>query len=95
MSGKAALGQLNLWISAFEIISIPAILQTLDGKRAPGYFGFDPLGFAKTPEKMKSWGNAEIINGRLAMCAIGGMIHQQWIYKTGTLDQLFHFKPMF
>mmetsp|Transcript_6840 Transcript_6840/g.20809 ORF Transcript_6840/g.20809 Transcript_6840/m.20809 type:complete len:219 (-) Transcript_6840:76-732(-) len=89
------LSQVNLFISAFEIISTVAVIQTLQGLREPGDFGFDPLGLAKTPEQLKRWQYAEIVNGRLAMCAIGGFVHQQWIYKTGIINQLFHFKPMY
>lgn len=46
-----------------------------DGKREPGNFGFDPLGFGKDPSKRERLALAELKNGRLAMIAIGGLIH--------------------
>lgn len=49
-----------------------------DPKRVPGQLGFDPLGFAKNgmSEDMQL---KEIENGRLAMLAIGGMIHHNLV----------------
>jgi len=47
-----------------------------DSNRVPGDLGFDPLGFAKkgvsADMQLK-----ELENGRLAMCAIGGLVHHQ------------------
>ncbi|KAJ8907085.1 hypothetical protein NDN08_003567 [Rhodosorus marinus] len=90
------LAQVNLFVSAWEaIIGIAALQATMEGDRAPGDYGFDPLGLGKDPATMKRNQTVELINGRLAMCAIGGFIHQQWIYKQGIIDQLMHFKPMY
>lgn len=52
-----------------------------DPARVPGKFGFDPMGLSKgkTPEEMAKWEQSEIENGRLAMLAIGGMIHHNWV----------------
>lgn len=44
-----------------------------DPKRVPGELGFDPLGYAKNGMSAEMQ-LKEIKNGRLAMCAIGGMI---------------------
>ncbi|CAN0121946.1 unnamed protein product [Phaeothamnion confervicola] len=50
-----AMPQILLFISAFEAVSTPAVVQMVNGSgREPGYFGFDPLGFAKTDAKMVS-----------------------------------------
>jgi len=48
-----------------------------DPARIPGNFGFDPLGFSKGKSQAEKDTMAlkEITNGRLAMLAIGGMIH--------------------
>jgi light-harvesting complex I chlorophyll a/b binding protein 4 len=52
-----------------------------DPERVPGKLGFDPLGLGKnkTPEQMERIELQEIKNGRLAMLAIGGMIHHNWV----------------
>ncbi|CAM9757103.1 unnamed protein product [Discosporangium mesarthrocarpum] len=47
-----------------------------DPERKPGEFGFDPLNVAKNPEKMAKYQLQEIKHGRLAMSAIGGLVHQ-------------------
>jgi hypothetical protein len=53
-----------------------------DPNRVPGDLGFDPLGYGPASEEMQL---KEIKNGRLAMLAIGGMIHHNWV----TGDPLF------
>jgi hypothetical protein len=52
-----------------------------DSARVPGNLGFDPMGLAvgKSPEAMEAMQLKEIKNGRLAMLAIGGMIHHNWV----------------
>jgi hypothetical protein len=52
-----------------------------DPKRVAGNLGFDPLQMSKDmdPEKRKRMELRELKNGRLAMLAIGGMIHHNWI----------------
>jgi hypothetical protein len=52
-----------------------------DPSRVPGNFGFDPMGLSKgkTPEQVAELELNEIKNGRLAMLAIGGMIHHNWV----------------
>lgn len=87
------MAQILLFIAAFEGVSYYALKQTIEGKRTPGDFGFDPLNLGKDPVVFKKYQVNEIMNGRLAMIAVGGMIHQQWVTQQGTIEQLLHFKP--
>lgn len=52
-----------------------------DPSRVPGNLGFDPLGYWKknSAEEMVKLQLQEIKNGRLAMLAIGGMIHHNFV----------------
>jgi hypothetical protein len=52
-----------------------------DPERVPGNLGFDPMGMSKgkSAEKMAEVEMKELKNGRLAMLAIGGMIHHNWV----------------
>lgn len=52
-----------------------------DPSRVPGDLGFDPIGYAngKSAEEMEKLQLQELKNGRLAMLAIGGMIHHNWV----------------
>jgi len=58
-----------------------------DPKRVPGDIGFDPFGLSKkmSTEESEVMQLKELNNGRLAMLAIGGMIHHNWV----TGDPLF------
>eukprot|EP00804_Cyclotella_cryptica_P016349 CCRYP_009918-RA/>CCRYP_009918-RA protein AED:0.06 eAED:0.06 QI:310/1/1/1/0/0/2/288/204 len=49
--------------------------------REPGNFGFDPMGMCKgkSEAEVNSMKLKEIKNGRLAMLAIGGMIHHNFV----------------
>uniref|UniRef100_A0A7S4N812 Plastid light harvesting protein n=1 Tax=Odontella aurita TaxID=265563 RepID=A0A7S4N812_9STRA len=63
------------WISFVEACSFAALANMNEYDRAPGDFGFDPIGlFPTDPEKQKEMQLAELKNGRLAMIAIGGMV---------------------
>lgn len=86
------MSQILLWCSFFEIFGAIALRETLEGDREPGYFGFDPLGLSKDPAVSKKYRLSEIKNGRLAMCAVGGLYHAELVSKQGILDQLAHFK---
>ena len=52
-----------------------------DPDRVPGEIGFDPANFLtkSSEEDLNKLKLQEIKNGRLAMLAIGGMIHHNWI----------------
>lgn len=69
--------QLLLWIGLFDaVITIPAIQATMRGERDAGDFGIagpknDPDG-----KKLEKKQLSELLNGRLAMCAIGGIATQ-------------------
>mmetsp|Transcript_12959 Transcript_12959/g.26285 ORF Transcript_12959/g.26285 Transcript_12959/m.26285 type:complete len:212 (-) Transcript_12959:93-728(-) len=54
----------------------------------PGNYGFDPLGLSSSPSSAKWYADAEIKNGRLAMIAVGGMIHQSLLTGKGVLAQI-------
>ena len=70
-----SMSQIFLWISLLEACSFAALANMNEYDRAPGDFGFDPLGlFPTDPEKQKTMQLAELKNGRLAMIAIGGMV---------------------
>jgi light-harvesting complex I chlorophyll a/b binding protein 4 len=63
------------WISFLEACSFPALANMNEYDRAPGDFGFDPLGlFPTDPARQKDYQLSELKNGRLAMIAIGGMV---------------------
>jgi len=50
----------------------------VDPNRTPGDLGFDPMGYKKSGDYDKLQLN-ELKNGRLAMLAIGGMIHHNFV----------------
>jgi len=91
---QGAMGQLLLWISFLEVFGTIALFETLEGKRAPGDFKFDPLGFGKNPEKAKRYALAEIKNGRLAMMGVGGMVHGYFLTGKGPIELLTNFKSI-
>lgn len=65
------------WISFLEAVSFPALANMNEFDRAPGSFGFDPLGLGpKDAAKYKEMELKELKNGRLAMVALGGMVAQ-------------------
>lgn len=63
--------------------------------RAPGDLGFDPLGCGKNPAALARRQLVEVKNGRLAMLAFSGMLHQQLLFKQGVIEQLANFKPLY
>ena len=79
--------QVLLFLFALEVPFIQrAVDGTLDGT---GDYGFDPLSLKSDRRAV-----TEIKNGRLAMIAFGGLLHQQLLTKTGTLAQLSNFQPI-
>merc|ERR1712216_553084 len=86
--------QIIFWISFVEIFGVVALFETLQGKREPGDFAFDPLGLAKDEATLERYRVAEIKHARLAMIAIGGFIHQYWVTKQTVFEQLGNFKSL-
>ena len=77
--------QLLFWIGLLEFTTFPAIYETMQGdsSRQPGEFMFDPLGFGK--KDMATMRLKEVKNGRLAMIALGGIIHHYLLSGKGPL----------
>lgn len=68
----------------------PALIQmlSLGSPRKPGDYAFDPLGLGKNPASYKKFQTSEIKNGRLAMIAVGGLLHQEFITGLTPVQQL-------
>jgi len=83
--GASAMLQIVAWAGAMEWWTNKGnvTMETMfsDPDRSPGDLGFDPmgLGVGLTEEEMSRRKLQELKNGRLAMLAIGGMIHHNWI----------------
>jgi len=83
--GAGPMLQIVLWMGVLEIWTNQGnvTMETMfaDPKRAPGDLGFDPMGLAvgKSDEEKALMQWKELKNGRLAMLAIGGMIHHNWV----------------
>ncbi|KAL7479459.1 hypothetical protein ACHAW6_005187 [Cyclotella cf. meneghiniana] len=68
--------QLLLWISLWDIvITYPSIQATMKGEREPGDFGWTFLA-PKDSAAMEKKKVSELMNGRLAMMAVGGIATQ-------------------
>jgi hypothetical protein len=89
--GASPMLQIVLWMGVLEFWMNKGnvTMETMfsDPDRVPGNFGFDPMGLSKgkSDAEKKEMELKEIKNGRLAMLAIGGMIHHNWV----TGDALF------
>eukprot|EP00339_Tiarina_fusa_P020126 CAMPEP_0117028922 /NCGR_PEP_ID=MMETSP0472-20121206/20989_1 /TAXON_ID=693140 ORGANISM="Tiarina fusus, Strain LIS" /NCGR_SAMPLE_ID=MMETSP0472 /ASSEMBLY_ACC=CAM_ASM_000603 /LENGTH=200 /DNA_ID=CAMNT_0004736549 /DNA_START=19 /DNA_END=621 /DNA_ORIENTATION=+ len=83
--GASAMLQIVFWMGVLEFWTNKGnvTMETMfsDPDRVPGNLGFDPMGLAtgKSEEEMAAMQLKEIKNGRLAMLAIGGMIHHNWV----------------
>lgn len=89
--GSSAMLQIVLWMGVLEFWTnkgnVTMENMFSDPARVPGNLGFDPMGLlvGKSAEETELMQFKEIKNGRLAMLAIGGMIHHNWV----TGDALF------
>jgi light-harvesting complex I chlorophyll a/b binding protein 4 len=83
--GASAMLQIVFWMGVLEFWTNKGnvTMETMfsDPARVPGNLGFDPMGLAtgKSDEQMAEMQLKELKNGRLAMLAIGGMIHHNWL----------------
>jgi len=83
--GLSAMLQIALFMGWIEVTTnkgnVTMENMFSDPDRVPGKLGFDPLNFGKgkTAEQMQKLELQEIKNGRLAMLAIGGMIHHNFV----------------
>jgi hypothetical protein len=84
-----SMGQILFWVSFLEVFGTIALFDTLEGKRAPGDFKFDPMGMGK--KDMATMQLKEIKNGRLAMLGLSGMVHGYFITGKGPLELLGNF----
>merc|ERR1719247_2471436 len=74
--------QIVVFVSWLEIISNKgkfSMTDMFEGGRAPGDLGFDPLKFGDNSASRARLELAELKNGRLAMIAFSGMIHQTFV----------------
>lgn len=87
---NGSMAQILLWCSFFEVMTMPAVTQMINGNsdRVPGDFCFDPMGLAKDPSKLATLKTNEIKNGRLAMVAVSGAIHHAAITNQNFLEQI-------
>jgi len=94
---SAGLWQVFFTIGAVEFFSNGFKLTPGDmfsEGRDAGDLGFDPLGCGKNPDALARRRLVEVKNGRLAMIAFGGMLHQQLLTGQGTIEQLANFKAI-
>jgi Chlorophyll A-B binding protein len=83
--GTSAMLQIVLGMGFLEFWSNKGnvTMETMfsDPDRVPGELGFDPMGMSKnkSAEDKEKLQLQELKNGRLAMLAIGGMIHHNWV----------------
>jgi len=83
--GVSAMLQIVMWMGVLEFWTNKGnvTMETMfsDPERVPGDLGFDPMGFSvgKSQDEKDAMALKELKNGRLAMLAIGGMIHHNWI----------------
>jgi hypothetical protein len=82
---KGVMGNALVFIGIAEMVSYIAVAEMLQGSgREPGYFGLGVNQLEKkTDEQIKKIKYQEIMNGRLAMLAFGGMVTQSVLYDKG------------
>mmetsp|Transcript_184 Transcript_184/g.396 ORF Transcript_184/g.396 Transcript_184/m.396 type:complete len:200 (-) Transcript_184:298-897(-) len=80
---KGVMVQLLLWVGLFDlIITAPACAATMNGEREAGDFGWTKWA-PKDKEGFDAKRASELLNGRLAMCAVGGIATQSVITGNG------------
>lgn len=80
---KGPMVQLLMWVGLFDlIITAPACAATMKGDREAGDFGWTKWA-PKDKEGFDAKRASELLNGRLAMCAVGGIATQSVITDHG------------
>jgi len=80
---KGVMVQLLMWVGLFDlIITAPACAATMNGDRDAGDFGWTKWA-PKDKEGFDGKRASELLNGRLAMCAVGGIATQSVITGNG------------
>jgi hypothetical protein len=81
---SGGMSQILLWTSFAEIFGGIALFQTIQGKRAPGDYKFDPLGLSQgaNEKNFERYQLAEIKHSRLAMIAFSGFVHQVRVHRS-------------
>eukprot|EP00188_Purpureofilum_apyrenoidigerum_P002588 Plantae.Rhodophyta-Purpureofilum_apyrenoidigerum.ctg26526.p1 GENE.Plantae.Rhodophyta-Purpureofilum_apyrenoidigerum.ctg26526~~Plantae.Rhodophyta-Purpureofilum_apyrenoidigerum.ctg26526.p1 ORF type:complete len:212 (-),score=39.61 Plantae.Rhodophyta-Purpureofilum_apyrenoidigerum.ctg26526:523-1158(-) len=82
---KFGLLQIVLGVVALEAIGFDRVYYSDNWQ--PGNYGFDPLNLGKG-KALEYYKTAEVKNGRLAMIAMGGFIHQNLLTNQGIITQL-------
>jgi hypothetical protein len=72
-------------ITALEAVGIVTLKDTIEGKRPPGDYGFDPLNlYGKLDKEGKDlMAYKELKNGRLAMLGFAGAVTQSVLFNSG------------
>ena len=85
LAAKGVMGNALVFVCIAEIFSYLAVSEMLQGSgREPGYYGFGVSFYEKKSEaEIKKIKYNEIMNGRLAMLAFGGMVTQNVLYDKG------------
>jgi len=72
--------QLLFWVGLMDIlVTAPGVVATYEGEREPGDFAFGTKFAPKDDAGMQKKKVAELLNGRLAMIAVGGIATQSII----------------
>lgn len=85
MCANGVMGNALVFIGIAEMVSYLSVAEMLQGSgREPGFFGFGTKYYEKKSEaEVKKLKYNEIMNGRLAMLAFGGMVTQSVLYDKG------------
>jgi Chlorophyll A-B binding protein len=85
MCANGVMGNALVFICLAEIVSYISVAEMLQGSgREPGFFSFGSKYYeSKSAEEVKKIKYNEIMNGRLAMLAFGGMVTQSVLYEKG------------
>lgn len=85
MCANGVMGNALVFIGLAEMVSYIGVAEMLQGSgREPGYFGLGTKFLeGKSDEAVKKIKYQEIMNGRLAMLAFGGLATQSVLYEKG------------